>query len=44
VSTKILGIGFALLVIAALVVAWGMGGAQPTRWIEVPLAAPTVAP
>jgi hypothetical protein len=41
VNTKYLGMGIALVVMAALVVAWVLGGAQPTRWIEVPLAAPT---
>jgi len=30
---------FALAAVALLVVAWIMGGTQPTQWIEIPVQA-----
>jgi hypothetical protein len=37
------GGGLLLALVAILVVAWIMGDAKPTRWIETPVAAPAKA-
>ncbi|MEI6643815.1 MAG: hypothetical protein WCL10_17450 [Novosphingobium sp.] len=37
------GGGLVLALVAILVVAWIMGDAQPTRWIETPVATPAKA-
>ncbi len=35
--------GFALIAVAIVVVAWIMGGTQPTTWIEIPVQVAGVA-
>lgn len=35
-------VGVLLVVVTILALAWIMGDTQPTRWIETPVAAPSV--